>query len=66
MLTVFKISNKANTVEVRLSAHAQFAFIYTLSLTIHSFGPFQQFMSDNQKLDYQCDMARICQREISG
>lgn len=42
------------------------ALIYTFSLTIHSFVPFQQFVSDNQKLDYQCDMSGICQRQISG
>lgn len=65
----------ANTVEVRQLAHAQTVFwltknvdalIYIYSLTIHSFVPFQQFVSDNQKLDYQCDMSGICQRQISG
>lgn len=77
MLTMFKIykTKTLDAVEVRKSAHAQFAFwvrenvnalIYPSSLTIHSFVPFQQFMSDNQKLDYQCDMSRMCQRQISG
>lgn len=42
------------------------ALIQTFSLNIHSFVPVQQFMSDNQKLDYQCDMSGICQRQISG
>lgn len=40
--------------------------IHTYSLTIHSFVPFQQFMSDKQKLDYQGDMSRLCQRQIRG
>lgn len=72
MLTVFKIYNKANTVEIRKSAvvlrvvEDVDALIYTYSLTIHSFVPFQQFMSDNQKLDYRGDTSRLCQRQIRG
>lgn len=75
MLTVLKISNKADSAEIRKSALAQIvfgigekvdAFIYTFSLTIHSFVPFQQFMSDNQKLDYHCDMCTTRQRHIGG
>lgn len=35
------------------------ALIYAFSLIIHSFVPFQQFVSDTKKLDYQCDMSGI-------
>lgn len=70
MLTLLKTYNK--TIEIRTSARAQIVFLsqnvnaLIFSLTIHSFVPFQQFMSDNQKWDYQRDMSRMCQRQISS
>lgn len=69
---VFEIYSNGSSAGIKKSAHIVLwardvdALIQTFSLNIHSFVPVQQFMSDNQKLDYQCDMSGICQRQISG